>query len=384
MLGGRRPWPAAEGQRTLLVLSDGRDTSDTAARRRHRRRSPTARSTSTSSPLEQIRRRGRSAPGAGRRRQGRGHHRRRRRPDRGVRRRGGRARPPDRWSPPRCPTRSTATEATVAVTLGRRRPATLTAEAFAPVRGRRGRHAPRRRRGRPPTAAWSICRTTWMYGGVGAIGLGLLVAAPGRPGAAAGQARLTPERAGRGLRRPARRHGTPVRSAAEADQAADPGHGRRREGAAPATSSLEDADRRAGSRARAARSSRPSGCCCTSAIFVGAGLLGLLLGGGNIVLGLVFLVVGAVGPWIYLRLQAAAAGARRSTRAPRHPAADVRVARRRPLAGPVGRHHRPRGQRADRRRVPAGARRDPARRHPRGRARGRRRAHARARTSPGS
>src|SRR5690606_31172678 len=34
-------------------------------------------------------------------------------------------------------------------------------------------------------------------------------------------------------------------------------------------------------------------------IFV-SGFVGLLLGGGNLVLGLIFLVLGAVGPWIYL------------------------------------------------------------------------------------
>ncbi|MEJ7832600.1 MAG: type II secretion system F family protein [Nocardioides sp.] len=37
-----------------------------------------------------------------------------------------------------------------------------------------------------------------------------------------------------------------------------------------------------------------------AAIFVGSGLLGLLLGQGSLLLGLVFLAVGAVGPWLYL------------------------------------------------------------------------------------
>jgi tight adherence protein B len=39
------------------------------------------------------------------------------------------------------------------------------------------------------------------------------------------------------------------------------------------------------------------------AIFVGVSLVGLLLGGGNVVLGLVFLVLGAVGPWVYLGIR---------------------------------------------------------------------------------
>lgn len=37
-----------------------------------------------------------------------------------------------------------------------------------------------------------------------------------------------------------------------------------------------------------------------AAFFVGMGLLGLLLGGGGILIGILFLVVGAVGPWLYL------------------------------------------------------------------------------------
>src|SRR5690606_10689016 len=38
-------------------------------------------------------------------------------------------------------------------------------------------------------------------------------------------------------------------------------------------------------------------------IFLGAGLVGLLLGGGSLVVGLLFLVGGAVGPWLYLGLR---------------------------------------------------------------------------------
>lgn len=40
-----------------------------------------------------------------------------------------------------------------------------------------------------------------------------------------------------------------------------------------------------------------------AAFFVGMGLLGLLLGGGGILIGILFLVVGAVGPWLYLGLR---------------------------------------------------------------------------------
>ena len=58
----------------------------------------------------------------------------------------------------------------------------------------------------------------------------------------------------------------------------------------------------------------------------------------------------------------------------RHPAADGRVPDRWPVPGPVHRHHRQRGHRADRVRVPPGAGRDPPRRQPRDGARGRGRA----------
>ena len=36
------------------------------------------------------------------------------------------------------------------------------------------------------------------------------------------------------------------------------------------------------------------------AVFLGAGAVGMLLGAGNIVLGIVFLAIGAIGPWFYL------------------------------------------------------------------------------------
>ena len=38
-------------------------------------------------------------------------------------------------------------------------------------------------------------------------------------------------------------------------------------------------------------------------IFVGAGLVGLLLGKGGLVLGLVFFAVGAIGPWVWLSIR---------------------------------------------------------------------------------
>ncbi len=54
------------------------------------------------------------------------------------------------------------------------------------------------------------------------------------------------------------------------------------------------------SRERAASSSRPSGCWSTRASSSAPASWGFCFGEGNLVLGLLFLLVGAVAPWIYL------------------------------------------------------------------------------------
>ena len=107
-----------------------------------------------------------------------------------------------------------------------------------------------------------------------------------------------------------------------------------------------------------------------SAIFVGSGVVGLLLGKGSLFLGLIFLALGAFGPWMWLGSPALASPQGLQLVAARHAAADVGLAGGRPLAGAVGRHDRPRGHRADLLGVQAGAGRDPARCRPRGLARG--------------
>jgi uncharacterized protein YegL len=98
-------------------------------------------------------------------------------------------------------------------------------------------------------------------------------------------------------------------------------------------------------------------------LFFLSGLTGLLLGGGR-----------TVRPLDVPRLPAQPAPQGVQLGSARHAAADVRLARRGSLPGPVDRHDRPRGCRADRLRVPPGAGGDPARRLPRGRHGGRRRA----------
>ena len=129
-----------------------------------------------------------------------------------------------------------------------------------PRRTPRSRARSSRRRGRDPTGGWSP--PDWvMYAGVGAVGLGLVAllvmlvpSAPGpvgvvdrvasytrRPGA--GIAASRPGRRGRW--RPPAQAGGRGRGAATQPRASTPG--------SPT-----------GSRAPAATSSRPSGCCCTS------------------------------------------------------------------------------------------------------------------------
>ena len=79
-------------------------------------------------------------------------------------------------------------------------------------------------------------------------------------------------------------------------------------------------------------------------VFVLVSAFGLLIGGGNLIVGLVFMALGAIGPWFYLGWRKK----RRKKRFERQlPAsADVGLAGCRPLAGTVRGHHRARGFRA--------------------------------------
>ncbi len=79
-------------------------------------------------------------------------------------------------------------------------------------------------------------------------------------------------------------------------------------------------------------------------IMIGSGAVGLLLGQGTVIVGLIFRGPRNLWPLVLSRLppRAAAQGVQR--RATGHLAADVRFARGRAVAQPVGRHHRPRGQ----------------------------------------
>ena len=43
-----------------------------------------------------------------------------------------------------------------------------------------------------------------------------------------------------------------------------------------------------------------------SALFIGISILGLLIGGGSLIIGVIFMLIGALGPWWYLGLPAQA------------------------------------------------------------------------------
>ena len=104
---------------------------------------------------------------------------------------------------------------------------------------------------------------------------------------------------------------------------------------------------------------RPSGCCCTPAIAVGAAVVGFVLAAAAMaVLGL---VLGVVCPWFYLQFAAPPRLSAFNGQLAETLGSDGRRPPGRAVAAAGGRHRRPRGQRADGRRAPARARRAAAR-----------------------
>jgi len=185
-----------------------------------------------------------------------------------------------------------ATEATVAVTLAAT-PTTLTAEAFAPVR-EAGVAAPETPQA---TSAGLVIPRTAMFAGLGAVAFGLacvlvILLVPRKA------KQMTPEeRATIYTDRLVGRHADPNRSEPDValtqakDAAAKVLHRNK---------SLEDRIARALD--GAGSSWKPSEWLLLhSAIFVVSGLVGLLLGKGSLFLGLIFLATGAFGPWMWLR-----------------------------------------------------------------------------------
>jgi tight adherence protein B len=193
------------------------------------------------------------------------------------------------------PASVTDTEATVVVTLPTAT-GTLTAQAFTTIQSAGGPPAPTpidatSQQTGGGTPAWV------MYAGVGAFGVGLLLVllllVP-----RASPATLSPaERVDKYTATQKQSHG-PVPPRIDTDQALSSATGamegllRRNVGLEARISKRLEA---AGSELRA-----PEWLLLHAAILVGAGLLGALIGGGNLLLGLLFIVAGAVVPWLYL------------------------------------------------------------------------------------
>lgn len=186
------------------------------------------------------------------------------------------------------PSSVTDDEATVAVTLGSDT-GDLSAEAFTPI----GDAAPD-----SPTVAGSagpmVLGTTWLYGGLGAVGLGLVVVlvllAPRRAKLLSGADLATAytERVsgvGRG-----------------ADQGADQAMAQATQTAEKVLGANKSLETKISERLDGAGNPfKPAEWLMLHVgIFIAFGVLGLLVGGGNLIVGVVFLVIGAVGPWWYL------------------------------------------------------------------------------------
>ncbi len=187
------------------------------------------------------------------------------------------------------PSSVTAAEATVAVTLGSDQ-GDLTAEAFTPI-GDGPTVAPAVS---PETGSSMVLSSTWLYGGLAALGLGLIVL----------MAMMMPRKreplTGAAL---ATAYTKRVTSVANRDDDA---------GGEALAQATQTADKvlKANKNLETRISERLEGAgnpfkpaewlLLHVGIFVLAGVIGLLLGGGSLVLGIIFLVVGAVGPWWYL------------------------------------------------------------------------------------
>lgn len=186
------------------------------------------------------------------------------------------------------PASVTAEEATVAVALGSD-VGDLTAEAFTPI----GDAAPVTP-AVPSTAGPLVLGSVWLYGGLAALGAGLLVVLMA----------LAPRRAkpltGADL---ATAYTDRVTGAGRSDDAASD------QALAQATQTAEKvlrvnksletkiSDRLDG----AGNPFKPAEWLLLHVgIFIAAGVLGLLIGGGNLVVGVLFLVLGALGPWMFL------------------------------------------------------------------------------------
>lgn len=155
----------------------------------------------------------------------------------------------------------------------------------------------------PPSR--SIAVPAWsMYAGVGVFSLGLVVAlvmlVPAKPRPMSTEDRVSSYTtglagAGRGARATGARNEAGEATFTQANQAVT--------SLLKRNSRLDE--RIAGRLAAAGSELKSSEWLLThAAVFVGASIVGLLLGRGNVVVGLLFMLVGAVGPWMYLGIRA--------------------------------------------------------------------------------
>ncbi len=186
------------------------------------------------------------------------------------------------------PSSVTAVEATVAVTLGSDI-GDLSAEAFTPIG-----EAPVESPTVPSTSSPLVLTSVWMYGGLAALAVGLiamvLIIAPRKPTELTG-AELATSYTERVSGIGGKSDEGVEQAAAVATNTAEKVLG--------ASKSLEVriSERLEG----AGNPFKPAEWLVLHvSAFVACGAIGLLLGGGNLVVGVVFLFLGAVGPWFYL------------------------------------------------------------------------------------
>jgi len=141
----------------------------------------------------------------------------------------------------------------------------------------------------------SVSPETWLYAGLGALGLGLLtvllllIPRKARPLTAA-------ERASKYTQLLSRR------PSADHQAAAEPTTTQATDAAVRMLERNKSLEKRIAQRLDAAGSSLnpPEWLMLHTAVFVGAGAFGILISGGNLVLGILFMAVGLLGPWLFL------------------------------------------------------------------------------------
>ncbi len=178
---------------------------------------------------------------------------------------------------------------------------TFTASAYVPVRTAAGAQAAKAAASGPQPVSTGLLDLSprVMYGAVGAIAVGLLgviaVLATGRKPKT--DLTVTEQIQAYGVM------ASPGKSGKEAGAAASPFAGQARKAAERALASNKNLEARvAHSLDAAGMSLKPSEwLLMRAAIGVGGGLLGVLLGSGNLILGLLIVVVALIGPWFYLR-----------------------------------------------------------------------------------